>query len=54
MPHAEPSVMDGYALYYEGVRHFDLHTWVCTGRVTRGFSNRLNTWWRNFRVILKG
>lgn len=54
MPQAEPSVMDGYALYYEGVRHFDLHTWVCTGRVTRGFSNRLNTWWRNFRVILKG
>lgn len=53
MARNEPSVMDGYALYYEGVRHFDLHTWVCTGRVARTLRNRFNTWLRTMKLIFK-
>lgn len=53
MPSSETSVMDGFAQYYEGVKHFDLEHWVRTGQVRRSWTHRINTAFRRLKTILK-
>lgn len=53
MPSSEPSVMDGFAQYYEGVKYFDLDFWIKTGRIRRSFANRARTAIRALKCLIK-
>lgn len=53
MPNGQESVMDGYSLFYESIKHFDLEYWFLGNGVAKSRLHRFNTLKRRFQLMMK-